>query len=339
MGGCTVRYVVSISDAVAFAQTTREDLLISRRCRSSSLGTTRSLVREPLSLFRRFQNLERAHERLVDAHHGPGVVKLSAVVWRREQGDQLSAGKKLVAVFDHLVGAADKVQVVLVQKLSDDVLPKGERDAPVVFAPSVDLLVGVGPEEIAEKTGVRDIRRPDDALDLVEAGELRAETAVHAQDLFIDDRRRREAVEAVREGLPELDSEATLAFIVEPVNAVDRSTLVVAAEHKKVLGILDLVGQQQADSFETLLSAINVVAEEDVVGLGRETTVLEETQQVVVLPVHIPANLDGSLELEEHGLTDQEIPAAKTKHLDFRFRQVHLLARSSTADTVVGKGR
>ena len=284
------------------------------------MSTTRSLVRETLSLFRRFQNLERAHERFIHTHHGPGVVKLATVVGCREQGDQLPARKKLVAVFDNLVGAADEVQVVLMQKLSDNVLPKGERDTPIVFAPSVNLLVGIGPKEITEKTGIRDIRWPDDALHLIEAGEFRAETAVHAEDLFVDDRSRREAVEAVREGLPELDSEASLALVVESVDAVDRSTLVVAAQNKKVLGILDLVGQQQADRFETLLSAINVVTKKNVVGLGRETTVLKETQQVVVLTVYVPANLDGCLELEEHGLTDQKIPATETKHFNFRFR-------------------
>ncbi len=65
----------------------------------------------------------------------------------------------------------------------------------------------------------------------------------------------------------------------------------VAAQDEEVLGELDLVGKEQADGLERLLAAIYVVAEEEVVGLGREAAILEETEQVVVLPVDIAANL------------------------------------------------
>jgi hypothetical protein len=47
-------------------------------------------------------HLEGAHECLVDAHHGAGVLKLAAVVGRRENGHQLALGKELVALLDHL---------------------------------------------------------------------------------------------------------------------------------------------------------------------------------------------------------------------------------------------
>jgi hypothetical protein len=66
---------------------------------------------------------------------------------------------------------------------------------------------------------------------------------------------------------------------------------VVAAQDEEVLGILDLVGEQQADGLERLLAAIYVVAEEEVVGLGREAAVLEEAEEVIILPVDIAANL------------------------------------------------
>ncbi len=53
-------------------------------------------------LFRRFQDLKRAHERLVHGHHASGVVELAAVVWRGEEGDQLAFGEEFVAVLDNL---------------------------------------------------------------------------------------------------------------------------------------------------------------------------------------------------------------------------------------------
>jgi len=47
-----------------------------------------------------------------------------------------------------------------------------------------------------------------------------------------------------------------------PVNAVDRGALVVPTQHEKILGILDLVGKEEADALKTLGSAIYIVAEE-----------------------------------------------------------------------------
>ena len=61
----------------------------------------------------------------------------------------------------------------------------------------------------------------------------------------------------------------------------------VAAEQEEVLGVLDLVGEQQADRLERLLAAVHVVAEEQVVGLWREAAVLEEPQQICVLAVDV----------------------------------------------------
>ena len=48
------------------------------------------------------EDLEGAHERLVDGHHGTGVVELAAVVGRREESDQLALREELVAVLHHL---------------------------------------------------------------------------------------------------------------------------------------------------------------------------------------------------------------------------------------------
>lgn len=99
---------------------------------------------------------------------------------------------------------------------------------------------------------------------------------MHGENLLIDDGSDGKAVEAIGEGLPQLDVVPALALVVESVDPVDRSTLVVAAENEEVLGVLDLVGQQQADSLERLLASIYIVTEEQVVGFRRKTTILEE---------------------------------------------------------------
>jgi hypothetical protein len=86
------------------------------------------------------------------------------------------------------------------------------------------------------------ISRAHDATNLLHRVQVWTEAAVHREDLFIDDSGNGQAVEAISEGLPELDVVPTFAFVVEAVDAVDRGAFVISAQNKEVLGILDLVG-------------------------------------------------------------------------------------------------
>jgi hypothetical protein len=63
---------------------------------------------------------------------------------------------------------------------------------------------------------------------------------------------------------------------------------VVASQLEKFIWVLDFVSQQEADSLQTLLPAIYIVPQKEVVGIGRETPILEELKKVVVLAVYIP---------------------------------------------------
>jgi hypothetical protein len=62
---------------------------------------------------------------------------------------------------------------------------------------------------------------------------------------------------------------------------------VVAAQDEEVLGILDLVRKEEANGLERLLAPVDVVAQEEVVGLGREPAVFKQTKKIVVLSVNV----------------------------------------------------
>lgn len=70
---------------------------------------------------------------------------------------------------------------------------------------------------------------------------------MHGENLLVNDGSNWQAVEAVRECLPQLDVVPPLALIVEPVDAVDRGAFMVTAKDEEVLGVFDLVRQEQAD--------------------------------------------------------------------------------------------
>lgn len=74
------------------------------------------------------------------------------------------------------------------------------------------------------------------------------------------------------------------------VYPIDAGALVVAAQQEEVLRIFDFVRQQQADRLQRLFAAVDVVAQEQIVGLWRKAAVLEQTQQVVVLTVDVAWN-------------------------------------------------
>lgn len=81
----------------------------------------------------------------------------------------------------------------------------------------------------------------------------------------------------------------------------------VPPEEKKVLRILDLVRQQQTNSFKTLFPSIHVVPKKQIVSLRWEATILKQPQQVVVLPVNVTADLQRGFQLEKDWLLEEDL--------------------------------
>ena len=69
----------------------------------------------------------------------------------------------------------------------------------------------------------------------------------------------------------------TLTFIIKAVDAVDAGTLMVAPEKEEVFWVLDFVGQQQADGLQRLLPSVNVIAQEEVIGLRRKSAIFKQS--------------------------------------------------------------
>ena len=103
---------------------------------------------------------------------------------------------------------------------------------------------------------------------------------MHAEDLVVDEGRDGHAVEDILELLPDANGISALAFIIESVNTIDLATFVIASQKEEVLLELGLVGKKQDNSLEGVLSSVNVITEEQIVGLGREAAVLKESEQV-----------------------------------------------------------
>lgn len=79
----------------------------------------------------------------------------------------------------------------------------------------------------------------------------------------------------------------THTFVIESVDAIDRRAFVVPAQEEKVLWILDFVSKEQTDGLQTLLSTVDIVAQEEVVRVWRESTIFEQTQKIIILPMNV----------------------------------------------------
>ena len=299
-----------------------------RRHRSSS---SNSSIRISLFFLSGLEDLERTHQSVIDTHHSTSIVKLSTVVGSREDGDELSLGEELISVLDNLMGTTHEIQVVFVEELGHNIVSKGERHSAVVLTPPIDVLLGVTPEEITQDTRVGDISRAHDAADLLHGVVFGRKSSVHAKDLLVNDSGDGKAVKAISESLPKLNVVSSLTLIIEAVYAVNRGTLVVSAQQEKVLRVLDLVREQEADGFQTLLATVDIVTEEEVVGIGRESSVLEQTKEVIVLPMNITHDFDGSFELQKDRLRDEHLSRLEAKLSDLRFGEVHELSRALAA--------
>ena len=71
------------------------------------------------------------------------LTHLSAVIRRREEGDQLTFCEEFVSVFHYLMGTADEVHIVLLQEPRHDVWAECERNTSVVLAPSRDVFIRI----------------------------------------------------------------------------------------------------------------------------------------------------------------------------------------------------
>lgn len=98
---------------------------------------------------------------------------------------------------------------------------------------------------------------------------------MHAQNFLVNDSSNGQAVEAVSESFPQFDVISSLALVVKSINTVDGGALVVSSQQKEVLRVFNFVSQQQANCFETLFASINVISQEEVVGIRGETSILE----------------------------------------------------------------
>ena len=69
----------------------------------------------------------------------------------------MTLGEELVAVLNDLMSTTDEVHVVLLQETRYYVWAEREADTSIVLTPTGDVLIRIGPQQIAEKSAIRNL--------------------------------------------------------------------------------------------------------------------------------------------------------------------------------------
>lgn len=218
------------------------------------------------------------------------------------------------------MGSANEINVMLLVKLADDLLTKSETHASIVVSISLDAALGIRPKQVAKKSRVGHVSGPHNVFDLVKILQFRAQTSVHAENFLVDESGDGQTVEHVTEDTPKSNRVSTFALVIEAVNTIDLGTLVIATEQKEVLWVLNFVAEEKADRLNGLSSTVNVISEEEVVSFGWETAVFKNSQQVIILPMNITANLDWGFKFEQVWLADKNLARLGAQVLNILLR-------------------
>ena len=166
------------------------------------------------------------------------------------------------------MGAADQIEIELVQEVGHHVLVERVADTTLVRTPALLLVaLGIGPQQIAHQTYVflradtptlvGDLARPLDGSNVVEGGNLGGEAAVHAQDPSSHQCAQREVFEALLKSKVE---KWTISAVAEAVELVHGVGLVVSAQQEDAVGVFHFVGEEEAQYFDAVLSPVHVVS-------------------------------------------------------------------------------
>lgn len=157
------------------------------------------------------------------------------------------------------MGPRNECQSVVMVESLRDILPKGVTSTSGRDPPSTPV-IGVGPEQVAHGSFMRNFLDPVESPDVVEGVDARGEAAVKAEDLVVDEGGEREVVEQVGEILPHIRvSVLPQALVVETVHLRNLSRFVVSAQDGNPLGVPDLEGDKEGDRFDRVIAPINVI--------------------------------------------------------------------------------
>jgi len=207
---------------------------------------------------------------LINFHDGCLVITSITIIRSREDGHDILIMHFGVTVHGQLMGSGDLGETVGVIELLRDLLAEEVPGSSGGDAPGGGDVVGIGPEKVAHGSLVRHLLLSLEGTDRVQSVQTRGQTSVEGEDFSLDQGTQGEIVEHFGEVAP--DVRITVlpdGLVVETVHLGGGSALVVTSGEGDPIGVPNLQSEEEGYTFDTEESSIDVVSEEEVIGLGR----------------------------------------------------------------------
>eukprot|EP00756_Hemistasia_phaeocysticola_P033450 Hpha_TRINITY_DN16465_c1_g3::TRINITY_DN16465_c1_g3_i2::g.160751::m.160751 len=166
-----------------------------------------------------------------------------------------------------------------------------------------------------------EVRGVEQLQPLVGAAQVAGDTSVCGEHLTVDHRRCGEGGEDIVERGPHILAlrltELTVAFVAERhftvlgKVTVHLRRLVVTAQQEHLLGGEDLQAEEVGGDLDTVVTTVNVVAQEEegtggALNLAEGNKTVQEIVEVVEVAVQVPEYVQGAAETQEHALLHQD---------------------------------
>src|SRR5947209_3571539 len=150
-------------------------------------------------------------------------------------------------------------QTVVVIKRLADVLSKCVSRASGTDTPSTSI-IRITPEQIAHRPFMRHLLNPVQTPDVVQRINTRAQSAVQAKDLVVNQGGEGEVVEEIGKVFPHICiAVLAQALVIEAVDLGDLARFMIAAEDRYAGGIADFESNEESDSFNGVVTAIDII--------------------------------------------------------------------------------
>jgi len=203
----------------------------------------------------------------VDFHDGCLITAPVAVIWGREYGHYVSILRPIITLHNQLMSSCNQSQAIIVVESLGNVLAKRIPSSSRRYSPPASI-IWIRPQEIAHRTLVWYLLYAVEGSDIIECINAGRETSVEAEDLVINQGCEGKVVEEVGEVFPDIRvAVLSEALVVEAIDLGNLAGFVITTEDCDALGISDLEGHEEGDSFDGVVSSINIVAHEEIIGI------------------------------------------------------------------------
>jgi len=233
------------------------------------------------------ENLERSVEILVKLEDRCNVAAPIAIIGSRPYRDQRFIEHELVTFHYELMCSADQIDIVCVIECCDNVSSEKIASSTRTQAPSIHFF-GIRPQQIAHRPFVRHLLFPVDQTNLIKIGDGGREAAMDAEDLPVDDGGQAEIVKYLRAQPPDVHRAVlSQTFVVESIHLRDLTTLMIPSYQRHSIWISHLESQQKKEGFDTVETAIDKVAHEEIVRCRAVSSLSKQLFEVEKLAMKI----------------------------------------------------